>query len=145
MGCNDCPYYNYSLSGQYCDKVGGITLLYGYCTDANSMDIIISNNYSKHKRKNKIERDQKYKNHLKYLAEHYKRRYLPPVMYMEEIYIPRWGYIENQKPYYKRYYRGKRSKNLKRISNKKIRRYKGDVSKNGNLSHRIYDFWCELY
>ena len=32
LECIECPYYDYGLSGQYCDKVGGKTLLYGYCT-----------------------------------------------------------------------------------------------------------------
>lgn len=68
LECIECPYYDYGLSGQYCDKVGGKTLLYGYCTYVYEKNATHKNN-SKQKRRNKRERDQKHKNHLKFLAE----------------------------------------------------------------------------
>ena len=48
------------------------------------------------------------------------------------------------KEYYKRYYRGKRSKYLKRLSNKAVRRYKGDISGKGGYK-KLFDYWWELY
>ena len=42
-----------------------------------------------------------------------------------------------------RWYRGKRSKYFKQQSNRKIRRYKGELHK-GNMAHKLYDFWWEL-
>lgn len=147
LECVECPYYDYGLSGQYCDKVGGKTLLYGYCVDAYIQPIIIKN-YSKQKRRNKRERDQKHKNHLKFLAENVSG-YPSPVIYTDEIWIKGQGYMENPKPYYKRFYRGRgrhsNSNYHKKMSNRKIRRYKGELSSKGNLGHKLYDFWWKLY
>lgn len=68
-------------------------------------------------------------------------------MYKDKIWIKGQGYIENPKPYYKRLYRG-RGKGMsyynKKMSNKKIQRYKGELPKKGNPGHRLYDFWWEL-
>lgn len=144
FGCKNCPYYEYGLGGQYCDKVGGKTSLYGHCTDACYINIPISENHSNKKRRSKRERNQKYRNHLKFLAE-YPSVYPSPAVYIDKIYIRGQGYVENPKPYYKKYYREQRSKYLKRMSNKTIRRYKGDIPKKGNWSHRLYDFWWEMY
>ena len=124
----------------WCDKVCGKVYCFGRCTDTYS-DIPKYENCSKRKKRNKRERDLKYKNHLKYLAEN-TSGYPSPVMYMDEIWIKGYGYVENPKPYYKRLYRGKRSKYLKRQSSKRIRRYKGELH-NGWHCHRLYDFWWE--
>lgn len=146
LECENCSYYNFGLGGQYCDRVGGKTALYGYCTDVYDSNIPVQKNYSKQKRRNKRERDQKYKNHLKYLAENVSG-YPSPAIYTDEVWISGHGYVQNLKPYYKRLYRG-RGKGMsyyhKKMSNKKIRRYKGELPKKGNLSHRLYDFWWEL-
>lgn len=127
----------------WCDKVGGKVYWAGRCNDAHS-DIPKQINRSKQKRKSKRERDQKYKNHLKFLTE-YPSGYPSPAVCMDEIFIRGRGYVKNLKPYYKRYYRGQRSKYLKRVSNKTVRRYKGDIPKKGNWCHKLYDFWWEMY
>lgn len=131
----------------WCDKVGGKVYWAGRCTDAYS-DIPKRINYQKQKRRNKRARDQKHKNHLKFLAENV-QCYPAPVIYTDAIWIKGQGYIENPKPYYKRIYRGRgrhsNSNYHKKMSNRKIRRYRGELSKKGNLSHRLYDFWWELY
>ena len=93
------------------------------------------------KRRNKRERDLKHKEHLKRLDK-ISRGYPLPVYYTDEIYVRGCGYIENPKPYYKRLYRGKRSKYLKKQSHKKIRRYNGELH-NGWQCHKLYDFWWE--
>ena len=143
LECIECPYYDYGLGGQYCEKVGGKTSWYGFCKDT-FQDIQKHINCSKQKRRNKRERDQKHKNHLKFLAK-YPSGYPSPAVYRDEIFIRGQGYVENPKPYYKRYYREQRAKYIKRMSNKTIRRYKGDIPKNGNWSHKLYDFWWEMY
>lgn len=131
----------------WCNKVGGKVHWAGRCTDAYS-DIPKWINHQKQKRRNKRERDQKHKNHLKFLAENV-QYYPASVIYTDVIWIKGQGYVENPKPYYKRLYRGRgrhsNSNYHKKMSNRKIRRYRGELSKKGNLSHRLYDFWWELY
>lgn len=146
MKCKNCPYYDHGLGGQYCDKVGGKTLLYGYCSDAY-LGISKQINHSNQKRRNKRERDQKHKTHLKYLAENI-FGYPSPAMYTDEVWIGGQGYVQNPKPYYKRLYRGRgkgTSYYHKKMSNKRIRGYKGELPKKGNLGHKLYDFWWMLY
>lgn len=147
MECRNCPYYDFVLGSQYCDKVGGKCLIFGYCEDAYP-NVAEYKNYSKQLRRNKRERNQKHKEHLKFLAGNISG-YLSPAIYVDEIWIKGQGHVENAKPYYKRIYRG-RGKNSnssyhKKMSNKKIRKYKGGLPKKGNKSHRLYDFWWELY
>ena len=108
-----------------------------------NIDISVLENRSKQKRRNKRERDKKHKNHLKFIAENIPS-YPSPVIYTDVIWRD-YNYIDNPKPYYKRYYRGKRSKYCKKYSNRKIRRYKGEFPKKGNWSHKLYDFWWEMY
>lgn len=124
----------------WCDKVGGKVWFWGYCED------VYCNNskpkaYSKKKRKTKRERDFKYKNHLKNLAEN-SSHYPQSAYYTDEIWIKSQGWVENPKAYYKRLYRGQRSKHLKKQSNRKIRRYKGELQ-NGWYCHKLFDFWWE--
>lgn len=128
----------------WCDKVGGKVYCFGHCTDFYENEIRKSNkNHSNKKRSSKRERDKKYKEHLK--SSHYTLEWYPsPVKYVDEIWLGGCNYIENPKPYYKREYRGKRSKYLKKQSNRKIRKYKGDFQ-NGFHCHKVYDFWFELY
>ena len=33
LECRNCPYYDYALGGQWCDKVGGYIYRFGYCSD----------------------------------------------------------------------------------------------------------------
>lgn len=123
-----------------CDKVGGKVSCCGYCDDIQEENII-RKTYSNKKKLNKFERNVKYKNHLKKLYINVGECYPSPVVYEDKLLAGRY-YIENPKPYYKRYYRDQRSKYLKRQSNKRVRRYKGELS-NGNDYRRIYDFWWE--
>lgn len=124
----------------YCDKTGGKVSIWGYCEDIN-YDNPKQENHSKKKKRSKRERDIKYKSHLKYISEI--SNYPKPVYYTDEIWISRQGWVENPNPYYKRLYRGQRSKHLKQQSNRRIRRYKGKLP-NGYYCHRLYDFWWEM-
>ena len=157
MRCRNCPYGIESFkkyesyideedieSCVWCDKVGGKVQSFGHCCNWYEQDEENHKNYSKKKRTNKRERYLKYQNHLKYLYN-IGGYYPSPVRYVDEIWVKGVGYIQNSKPYYQRLYRGKRSKYLKRQSNKAIRRYKGELHKGYQHIHKVYDFWYELY
>lgn len=155
LRCRDCPYgkEDYDRLSKFCDeedienyvwcdKVGGKVYCFGHCTDFyEDIDIVKQKNSSKKKRINKRERDKKYKNHLKQLSKS-SSGFPSGAVYFDEIWIKGKGYVKNPKPYYKRLYRGQRSKYLKKQSHKAIRRYKGELH-NGNMCHKIYDFWWE--
>lgn len=133
----------------YCQKYDmavGHLKAYGNPCEEVFQELIQQKNHNKQKRRNKRERDQKHKNHLKFLAEN-RSGYPCPAIYTDEIWV-KGQYVENPKPYYKRLYRGKgrhsNSNYHKKMSNRKIRRYKGELPKKGNLSHRLYDFWWQM-
>lgn len=127
----------------WCDKVGGKVYWAGRCEDAYT-ESIVSQNRSKQKRRNKRERDQKHKNHLKFLAENVPY-YPSPEIYRSEIYAMGRKYVEDLKPYYKRCYRGNhkgsRYKFYKKYSNRCVRRYKGEIHSKGNQHQKIMDYW----
>lgn len=152
MRCRDCPYAQEDFQKYksyadeedieqfvWCDKVGGKVYYFGHCSDCYEQDKENQKVCPTKKRINKRERHLKHQNHLKYL-ERVSCGYPKPVTYEDEIWIKGLGYVENPKPYYKRWYRGKRSKHLKQWSNRKIRRYKGELH-NGNSCHKLHDFW----
>lgn len=65
--------------------------------------------------------------------------------YMLKFYSPYYTVRDrNGKQYIKRYYRGKRSKLLKKSSSRKIRTNM-DYYPKGNKVKRQFDFWWELY
>lgn len=127
----------------WCDKVGGKVFWAYMCSDAYQDDSKRIN-HSKQKRRSKRERDQKHKNHLKFLAENI--QYAPsPVIYADEIWIEGQGWVENLKPYYKRCYRGNHNGNryslYKKYANRRVRRYKGEIHNIGNQYRKIFDYW----
>lgn len=129
----------------WCDKVGGKVYCFGHCSDYDDFSVIpIKLNKSKQKRRTKRERDKKYKNHLKQLYGS-SNTYSSPVRRVDKVYDEdQHSYIPLDHPYYTRQYRRHYSKYLKRQSNKKIRRYKGELH-NGNMCHKLYDYWWDLY
>jgi len=141
LECVECPYYDSGLGGQYCDKVGGKTLLYGYCEDVYVQPIILRN-HSKQKRRKKRERDLVYKNHVKYLAKMCPS-YPPPAMPVDEN-----GYWNFDDPvgtvYYRRTYRWNHKKNrysfYKKYSNHCVRRFKEEIHSKGNQYRKIFNY-----
>ena len=117
----------------WCNKVGGKVYTYGHCSEWYEQDEENYKNHSKKERINKRERYLKHQNHLKYL-ERVACKYPPAV-----------EYVENPKPYYKRWYRDKSSSYLKRQSNKAIRRYKGELHNGYQQIHKVFDFWWGYY
>ncbi len=96
----------------------------------------------KKSRLTKIKRDRKHKRHLKFLADNI---HSGATHVTEE-----WSMTKSRtitKPYYKRIYRGNRSNNryklYKRVSNKKVRNYKGDIS-NGGAYKKVFDYWWSV-
>ena len=155
MRCKNCPYGREDFEKyksyvdlhdiqQYiwCDKVGGKVYYFGYCFDKCKPNKKKRKSYTEKKRINKHKRYWKYQNDLKRLHEAVKG-YPAPVEYVDKVWVKGIGYVKLSKPYYRRLYRGKNSKYLKRQSNKQIRRYKGELHK-GNFCHLLYDFWWEL-
>lgn len=127
-----------------CDKVGGKVYNCGHCTDWNEDDQSVNiRNHAKRKRKNKRERDQLHKQHLKWLAEN-SQDYPCPVTYEDKIWVRGYGYVENPKSYYKRWYRGRhkdnRYKYYKKYANRAVRRYNDEIH-NGCCYKKIFDYW----
>lgn len=92
------------------------------------------------KRRNKRERELKYKRKLIKLSN---LPYYPcGSYYHDEIFVKGVGYIENPKPYYIRYYKGKGYTRLKKISNRKVRRDSRNLY-HGNQYRKLYDLWNE--
>lgn len=126
----------------WCDKVGGKTYIFGKCSEYGD-DITPHTIHRSKKRRNKYERNQKYKDKLKRLYEINGGYYYSPVYHMDSKWIDGYGLVDLPKSYYKRVYRGRNSKYLKRQSNKAIRRYQGELHK-GNMAHKLYDYWWKL-
>lgn len=142
MKCSNCPYVQNNNKHLYCNKFGCNVCHIEHCIEWNDQNKEESKIYSKRKRINKRERYLKHQNHLKYL-ERVSCGYPQAVTYEDEVWIKGVGYIKNPKPYFKRLYRGKRSKYLKQQSNKAIRRYKGELHNGYQHIHKLYDFWWE--
>lgn len=131
-----------TIQSCYCDKLDGLRIRWhnpNGCEDYPEPSNRKKSQHNRKKRLSKRERDIKYKNHIKQLSK--LQWYPSPCIYMDEIWIRGIGYVENPKPYYKRLYRGKRSKYLKKLSHKKVRRYTGDLPRKGNQSNKLFDFW----
>lgn len=107
-----------------------------YCENDIPVDIIQfskqDNRYNLIRKYNGINKENKQYKRI-YKINH--KRYTPSGVYKKE---------RDGKEYYKRYYRGKRSKYLKRLSNKAVRKYKGVISGKGGYK-RLFDYWWELY
>ena len=161
MTCRDCPYIkdefikrldpkwdiiesiNEAELNSWCNKTGGLIEWYGQCEDAVN-DIPSQISRSKQKKRNKRERDLKHKQRLKFLTENI--QYYPVLaVYIDEIRIRGYGYVDNPKPYYKRYYRGNHGRNryklYKNVANKKVSRYRGELHYKGNQYRKVFDYW----
>lgn len=93
----------------------------------------------------KRNREYKRKQHLKYkkhLKQLWKITHYPyPVLYIDSIRIN--GKLCDRKvPYYRKYYEnhgGIGRRFCKKMSNRRVRHYKGEISKGGNY-RKIYDY-----
>lgn len=121
-----------------CDKLGSDIGWWDLCSD-NIVVPSLSSHKSIRKHQHKYFRNKKYKKRLKHLYD--SLHYPSSVEKVTGHYIRGGKFIPAKKAWYRRLYRGQRSKYLKRLSNRAVRRYKG------NLQHgdyrRVFDFWWE--
>jgi len=141
MICKTCPYINNikyeNYMECYCNKLG--------CLIKNSepceKEVEYVKRNSRHPRKlNAYKRKVRYKQYLERLAD--EDQGYPSGAYRvgyDGFYTDNPNYTK----YVKREWRGKRSKYLKRLSSRKIRRYKGEIPDGGSYK-KIFDFWWEL-
>lgn len=135
--CDGCPYLNDS---RYCKKIDGNVDLYGSCETEEAIDV--GKTYSNPRKLNRYDRNKKYKRKLINLARKNIGKWFPPAFPVNE----NGDWTDNIEEMYriKRLYRGSRSKYLKKMSNKKLRRFKGNVSNHGGY-RKVYDLWWEMY
>lgn len=63
---------------------------------------------------------------------------------LDKLVNVNWWSVSTRKPYKRRVYYSGRKGTIKRISNKKVRKYKGDIA-DGAGYRKIYDYWYELF
>ena len=113
-----------------------------YCVDViNRKDTFVKEKGTRKPKRRQLNRYARKMNHKKRLIRLYEEcPYYPcPVDCIE----PDSFFHANIKKYYVRRYKGKRWTNLKKISNKKVRRYNKDIQ-NGSAYKKIYDVWWEF-
>lgn len=91
----------------------------------------------------KRRRDRKYKRKLKRLYSF--RTITPAIWYVDADY----PYKTVNKPYFVKSYKSLgrnkgRYSTYKKVSNRKVRHYKGDLS-NGNAYKKLFDLWWQIY
>ena len=151
--CRYCPYikeeYNKIniIAECFCYKVGGKIRLFGCCNEEgdNVCEKLWNNKHKRRPRKsNGYERKQNYKRHLAYIAD-YSNGYPPGACRIG--HDGWWTDDINETKYIKRCYRGnhgsRRSKYLKNVGNRRVRRYKEFIPNRGGYK-KVFDFWWEL-
>lgn len=166
MNCRDCPYImgkvKISVSdsgsresrknsglmegriskGYFCGKIGGMPCLNGECHDAYQKKLEIRRHSGK-KRLTKRERGGRYRKHLQKLAALSEIDCPKNHMYGGALYMDETADGPLKKPYYRRYWRGCHNNRFKywlKVSNRKVRRYKGGVHSGGSY-RKIFDYW----
>lgn len=131
-----------------CDKVGGDLWRYGQCEDAN-IPVLKPRRTSSKKRRNKRERDTRYKAHLKKLSEDGWGWYPTPAYPVDKYGNVVFDYVKERDriTYYKRQYRAKRktsvSRFFKNYSNRVVRRYDGIIPSGGSYK-KVFDYWWQV-
>lgn len=121
----------------WCDKLG-CKISYVSCEYSEENDMANRNNTVEYikPRMTKYERNHRHKKKLQYFYDYIQPRWSPSGVWKKHYGTP--------SEYLCRFYRGKRSKFLKRQSNKKIRRHQSYIS-NGGFYKKIFDYWWELW
>lgn len=125
-----------------CDKTGdGKFYCYGFCEDA-SIELVAKKNVGKRKT------GRAYRRSCKNRKDKRKRNiiatggYKPTIGYIDyDLIDGRWVEVGNHVKYPKN---SNAQRFLKKQSNKKVRKFHGDIS-NGNAYRRLFDYWWELY
>lgn len=146
----------------WCDKVGGRIHRMGRCEDCSedysygnycgNIPSPIKSNRHKRSMIDKRRRRDKHNSKLKRLYEI--DNWFPSIVIDRSIIRVMakysWEDIRIGKPSYKRIYRSSNgrkggSRYNKKMSNRKIRRYKGELQRKGNGFHKLYDYWFKMY
>lgn len=145
MGCAECPYIKNRIKPidkTYCPKLGSTIGNFG-CCEMEARRMSRDRPYRRDRKLNHYDRDIKYKSRIKLLARNKLHTWYAPAYPVDEN--GDYHGDVNTATYFKREYRGSRSKYLKRQSNKKLRRYKGEVFMRGGGYRKVFDFWWEMY
>lgn len=157
VACDECPMIwglerQLKLAEKYgtepqleycgCDKTGdGKFYCYGFCEDA-FVDVPTDRTHGKRKtgrayRRNRTRHKDKRKRKIIATCG-----YKPTIGYVDyDLVDGKWIEVGNHIKYPKN---SNAQKYLKRISNKKVRKFRGDIS-SGNAYRRIFDYRWELY
>ena len=121
----------------WCDKLGCKISWIVPCEE-NKMENDIEYNEIEYikPRMTRYERNYRHKKKLKYFYDYIQPQWSPSGVWKKHYGTP--------SEYLCRFYRGKRSKFLKRQSNKKIRRHQSYIS-NGGSYKKIFNYWWELW
>jgi hypothetical protein len=116
----------------WCDKIGGKIWWYsnGGCEDMYLPPIDITKD---HKKKFKNKRNR-YENKL------YEKKKLKKLS--NNVWWATWdkgGYLKRS------WFATNTRRHYKKYSNKKIRRYEGELPKKGNGCHRLFDYWWQIW
>ena len=121
-GCRGCPYANGKAgSDAYQGEPEG-------------------RRYSGRKRLVAKERNRKHQRHLRKLASISERMQGKNTMYGGAVLVDGGAGTMGKKTFYRRYWRTRRFKYWRDISNRKVRRYKGDIH-SGGFYKKIFDYW----
>ncbi len=162
--CSGCPYVSAKTGGtafngqgltgshhrtgdwmpeiHFCEKIGGMPCLDGGCGDAYQEE----SEGSRHPGRQRMtarERNRKYQRHLRKLASISERMQGKSAMYGGAVLVDRETGGARKKPFYRRYWRGSHNNRFRywrRVSNRKVRRYKGDVH-SGGFYRKISAYW----
>ena len=165
-GCHHCPYVKREISLRkksgfyypnnteilYCLKLDCEINEFGCCEEGD--DSMGRNSYQNPRKLNRYERNKKYKNKLKRIAEN-GAHYPAGAYYETDKDISDWdplsqnyhAWIRENAKYIKRYYRANHAPGysgfLKKQASKKFRRYRGKLA-NGCAYKKTFDYWWEL-
>lgn len=148
----------YTAEMCWCDKVGGRIYKMGRCEECSNDDCcknipspVKKNLYRRNMRDKRVRREK----HNRKLQRLYKINNWFPSIVVDRSVVSvwargSWNEIRIGKPSYKRIYRSNNgkcggSRYNKKMSHRKIRRYKGELPRRGNGSNKLYDYWWEIY
>lgn len=125
----------------FCEKTG-MPYLDGGCSDAYQEEP----EGRRHQGKQRMaarERNRKYQKHLRKLASISGRMQGKSAMYGRAVLVDREAEGAGKNLFYRKCWRGchhNRFRYWRRVSNRKVRRYRGDVH-NGGSYRKIFDYW----
>ena len=102
---------------------------------------LTATDYQKKKTRERRKRDKEHKEHLKDLSK--LGGYPTPTYPVDENH--KYTNDEEKVAFYKRLWRGKRSKYYKKKSNEMVRRHKDEETYSGGLYRKLYEFWWSLW